>query len=247
MTLQIRGFGWSIGLHGLILLAFIVLQTSVISQSKITVIDFTLGGNAASPAVQQTSPQREAEPLRKTERPAPRLREAVTERNIPGPEPQRPQPVSQVSAHGKEVPAFSSHEIESSGMTSAAGSSKAAVAAAGPVHDRARARPAGSGGTVDSAEHAQTNYLREHFAYIRDRINRSISYPHLARKMGWCGQVKVAFVVCEDGGVNDLKIVAGSGYGLLDRNALDTVRKVSPFPRPPVKAEIRMAITYRLD
>ena len=68
----------------------------------------------------------------------------------------------------------------------------------------------------------------------------------MARKMGWCGQVKIAFVVCEDGGVNDVRVVESSGFSLLDRNAVETVKNVAPFPTPPIKAEIRMAITYRL-
>ena len=54
-------------------------------------------------------------------------------------------------------------------------------------------------------EVSRAAYLKEHFVYIRDRITGSISYPHMARKMGWCGQVKIAFVVCEDGGVNDVR------------------------------------------
>jgi protein TonB len=69
----------------------------------------------------------------------------------------------------------------------------------------------------------------------------------MARKNGWSGQVRIAFIVREDGGVADVKVLESSGFALLDRNALDTVRQVAPFPCPPVKAEIRMAITYRLN
>ena len=104
----------------------------------------------------------------------------------------------------------------------------------------------GKPGAAATPETARAAYLREHFVYIRDRITGGISYPRMARKMGWCGQVKIAFVVCEDGGVNDLRVVESSGFTLLDRNAVETVKQVAPFPSPPVKAEIRMAITYRL-
>ena len=85
-----------------------------------------------------------------------------------------------------------------------------------------------------------------HF-YIRDRITGSISYPHVARRMGWHGRVKIAFVVCEDGGVIGVRVIDSCGFSILDRNAVDTVMNVAPFPRPPVKAEIRMVITYRLE
>ena len=59
--------------------------------------------------------------------------------------------------------------------------------------------------------------------------------------------MKIAFFVCEDGGVNDVRVLESSGFGLLDTNAVETVKRVAPFPNPPVRAEIRMAITYRLD
>ncbi|OPY91415.1 MAG: Gram-negative bacterial tonB protein [Syntrophaceae bacterium PtaU1.Bin231] len=99
----------------------------------------------------------------------------------------------------------------------------------------------------ETPEQSKATYLKEHFVYIRDRITRGIAYPQTARKMGWSGQVKIAFIVFEDGGVNDVNVVESSGFGLLDRNAVETVKRVAPFPRPPVRAEIRMAITYRLN
>jgi TonB family protein len=101
--------------------------------------------------------------------------------------------------------------------------------------------------TFSENKASRAAYLKEHFVYIRDRINRSISYPRMARKMGWCGQVKIAFIVCEDGGVMDVRVLESSGFTILDRNAADTVKNVVPFPCPPVRAEIRMAITYRFN
>ena len=135
----------------------------------------------------------------------------------------------------------------------AGGSGASSAKREGPHNGDADGRAQGTAETAGRAapgatpETARAAYLKEHFVYIRDRITGSIAYPHLARKMGWCGQVKIAFVVCEDGGVNDVKVVESSGFGLLDRNAVDTVKNVAPFPTPPVRAEIRMAITYRLN
>jgi len=89
-------------------------------------------------------------------------------------------------------------------------------------------------------------YLKEHFEYIRQKIMQHMVYPGFARKMGWAGQVTVAFIIREDGRASDLRIVRTSGFELLDADALDTVRRSSPFPRPPVLAEIVMPITYQL-
>ncbi|MFN3480799.1 MAG: energy transducer TonB, partial [Thermodesulfovibrionales bacterium] len=90
-------------------------------------------------------------------------------------------------------------------------------------------------------------YIMEHFSYIRDIITKNISYPFMARKMGWSGKVTVSFVINEDGSVRDIKIIESSGFDVLDRNAADTVKKVSPFPKPPVSAEIIVPVVYRLN
>lgn len=99
----------------------------------------------------------------------------------------------------------------------------------------------------ESPEKARQRYIKEHFSYIRDIITKNISYPYMARKMGWSGRVTVSFIIAENGSVKDIRIVESSGYDLLDKNAVDTVRKVSPFPRPPVTAEIVVPVVYRLN
>lgn len=99
----------------------------------------------------------------------------------------------------------------------------------------------------ESPEKARQRYIKEHFSYIRDIITKNISYPYMARKMGWSGRVTVSFIIAENGSVKDIRIVESSGYDLLDKNAVDTVRKASPFPRPPVTAEIVVPMVYRLN
>jgi protein TonB len=102
-------------------------------------------------------------------------------------------------------------------------------------------------GTGNSEEKARMIYLKEHFGYIRNTIMKNLSYPHMARKMEWEGKVTVSFVVCENGYVENLKVLETSGFGLLDKNAVETIKKVSPFPKPPVRAELIMPIVYRLE
>ncbi len=89
-------------------------------------------------------------------------------------------------------------------------------------------------------------YLRENFAYIRAIILKNITYPPVAKKNGWQGKVLVLFIIMEDGHVKGLKIVESSGYGALDRNVMETIRDIQPFPKPPVRAEIIIPINYVL-
>ena len=290
MTLQAKAFQWSMGIHGMLILAVIVLQSFTVLQTKVAVVDFTLSGNNAPPAVKQTSPSQgpavKREPMRTaTTRPkaAPKktivkeaivkevvgkknVKDVVTEQITPLPEvDQAPSPIADPSTTEKISTALPS-AVGSPGGSSAEGKGSSipfagegdgvgALPAEGAPRDtvdragltQGTTEHSSNASTGPSHEASRATYLKEHFVYIRDRITGGISYPHMARKMGWCGQVKIAFVVCEDGSVGEVSVVESSGFGLLDRNAVETVKSVAPFPRPPVRAEIRMVITYRLS
>ena len=101
-------------------------------------------------------------------------------------------------------------------------------------------------GSSESFEAQRNRYLHTHFAYIRDLILKNITYPPMAKKLGWQGNMRVSFVIREDGKVQQLKIVKSSGYEVLDRNVVETVRKVQPFPRPPLQAEIVIPVVYAI-
>ncbi|MHB8772586.1 MAG: energy transducer TonB [Syntrophales bacterium] len=294
MTLQARGFEWSIGIHALLLIAVAALQTPAVSRDKLMVIDFTIAESEAPSALEHPPLARAPVVLQKQlDAEAQRPREVVRKRNTAS----RPHPQEKVSLTPAEkasspsqasnpeealpaapalppeqtretndrvpsslrtadAPPESNASPDGAGKT-ARGQGNAAAPAEGSGAtqragfaagaNRGAAGPQGGTAAGPGPEQSKAAYLKEHFTYIRDRITGGISYPRMARKMGWCGQVRIAFVVCEDGGVNDVKVVESSGFGLLDRNAVDTVRHAAPFPPPPVKAEIRMAITYRLN
>lgn len=105
-----------------------------------------------------------------------------------------------------------------------------------------------SGGNAGgSAEEVKNRYLKNHFSYIRDRILKNLTYPKIAREMGWQGKVTISFVVCENGQAQDIIIKEGSGFGVLDKNAVETIKRASPFPSPPVKAELIMPVVYRIE
>jgi protein TonB len=100
--------------------------------------------------------------------------------------------------------------------------------------------------TGGSAESVKQRYLKEHFVYIRELVAKRLVYPGVARKMGWGGKVVVAFTVMEDGSATDIRLVESSGVPVLDRSGLETVRRASPFPKPPVRAEIVIPVLFSL-
>lgn len=237
MTLQTKGFQWSVGIHGCILLIVFLLQVSAGAVNKMAVIDFTLSGGPPAPAVEAS--RHEPGPVQ----PRPAARKTAS----PVRKAQAAEPPSQALSLKEASPASAPQEVAGPGPgtgTSEQGSSRDAAHAG-----NARGVPVGNPGNAGEGktrETLQAVYLKEHFLYIRERITKNIVYPPMARRMGWHGQVRIAFVVCEDGGVRDVRVVDSSGFGMLDRDAVDTVKNVAPFPRPPVKAEIRLAISYRL-
>jgi periplasmic protein TonB len=244
MTLQTKGFGWSIGIHGLIILVIAILQFSTVVPARIAVVDFTLVDHMPSDAVGLTSPQPKKEPRQKAERPIERSNRKIIEQTIPSPAVQKP-PAAYVSFSGKEVSTSPEPVPDSSPSTPA--SFAQSTEAAGAAHNVVEGSSASSDAMSGTGEQVNAIYFKEHFSYIRDRITKNISYPHLARKKGWHGRVKIAFVICEDGGVIDVRVIESCGFNLLDQNTVDTVKKVAPFPCPPARAEIRMAISYRLN
>jgi protein TonB len=103
----------------------------------------------------------------------------------------------------------------------------------------------GTGGV--SADALRKKYLSEHFAYIKNIIQENITYPARALRMGWQGKVIIAFIILENGSASNIKIAKSSGFEVLDDNVIKTVEAVAPFPKPPVKAELRVPIIYRLE
>jgi protein TonB len=101
-----------------------------------------------------------------------------------------------------------------------------------------------AGGAVAAA---QAEYVSAQFVNIRTKIIRGLNYPAIARTRGWSGKVTVAFTVCADGSVEELSIVESSGFPILDKSALETIKKACPLPKPPVKTALVMPIVYRLE
>jgi len=243
MTLQTRGYSWSVGIHGLVMMAAVILQLAVGAQTRVAVVDFTLGDNRPAPVVEQSPQQKMTEPTQEAKLPMP-CPNKDREEQAPSCAVSRTPDPPPLSLNGEEATIAAPQAALSSAPTNAAQMSRKDSAM---IASQDTGEVAAGSGRATEAEQAKATYLKEHFAYIRDRIIKNIRYPHMARKMGWCGLVKIAFVICEDGSVNEVSVVNSSGFSMLDRNAVDTVNNVAPFPSPPVKAEIRMAINYRLN
>ncbi|HOO89544.1 MAG TPA: TonB family protein, partial [Syntrophales bacterium] len=103
-----------------------------------------------------------------------------------------------------------------------------------------------AGGAIGGREAADRRYVNDHFAYIRNKILRNVTYPDAARRMGWQGRVILSFIIMADGSVRALEVVQSSGFAMLDRNAVEAVHDTAPFPRPPCEARLVIPVSYQL-
>jgi len=106
----------------------------------------------------------------------------------------------------------------------------------------------GRKGNLGELEKLREKFLIEKLYVISQIIHRNISYPYIARKMGWEGKVIISFVLTKEGQINFLTVEKSSGYRVLDENAVDTIKKVSKyFPTPPLDVKIKIPITYKIS
>lgn len=98
-----------------------------------------------------------------------------------------------------------------------------------------------------SRQPTPVNHLR---AQLHSQLAKHFSYPRLARRMGWEGEVGLELHIEEDGSLNQIRVVHSSGYTVLDRNAESTLHRIGHITVAanryidPVDTEIE--VLYRL-
>lgn len=89
-----------------------------------------------------------------------------------------------------------------------------------------------------------------------DRLARAIAqhkqYPRVAQMRGWQGETIVDLKLDSNGGVLGTRIERSSGFEVLDKQALEMVKKAAPFPAPPeiLKSDvfnIQVPVSFKLE
>ncbi|MFA5144509.1 MAG: TonB family protein [Candidatus Omnitrophota bacterium] len=68
---------------------------------------------------------------------------------------------------------------------------------------------------------------------VKQRIEEARRYPAWAKKQGIEGITRLYFTVLSNGLSRDITIIRSSGSGILDEEAVATVKRASPFPSVP--------------
>lgn len=228
---QARYFATSLGIHLSVLMLLLGLTAQAVKHAPPITLDFTLT-NCQIPEPPREKPKQP--PSAPKEAPPPQPTPVKQEAVHQPPQPAPPAPLYAAPTPDAPPPARAVQE-----------SVPRPVATAPPPIAAPRAAPPGD--DRGSAEKAQQRYLKEHFTYIRELIMKRLTYPPVARRMGWTGRVVLVFVVTEDGTVRSLRVKESSGYPALDNSAMETVKNAAPFPRPPVAAELVMPVQFNLQ
>ncbi len=95
------------------------------------------------------------------------------------------------------------------------------------------------------------NAARSNFASrVNSHLNRHKQYPDRARERDLNGVTIVLFSISASGKLRSVRIVSSSGSSIIDRAAIATVRRASPFPRIPrgmsAPHEFRAPIRFKI-
>ncbi len=244
MTPNRTGILISLTLHGgAIALAF-ALGGSIAQPGKQIEIDFTLVEPAGPPL--PGPPPLASKP--KPGPPAPRSKPPtpVTKRSRSFAQQQAPVPREPATQPQGSVPVFADPDPAPPAPVQQASSQSATGSGGGGGSPSGSAQGSGGGGGI-SADKLRKQYLAEHYAYIMKLIQANVVYPERAKRLRWTGTCIVQFVVLGNGHTKDIRVLKSTGYELLDDNIVDTIKKVEPFPKPPVTATVKILFTYGLD
>ncbi|MFC1876537.1 energy transducer TonB [Thermodesulfobacteriota bacterium] len=90
-----------------------------------------------------------------------------------------------------------------------------------------------SSGSVPSVGERRVMTERTYTDLVQKKIEAVKQYPKRAQRRNDQGVVKIVFTIGNDGEIVSANIIKSSGSRILDRTAIDAVKKASPFARPP--------------
>ena len=235
MGLQTKGFGISVAVHAILFFTFFFIASYTQSEKKIIALDFSImDGNQSvvSKGKNIVAEAKKVKAVKSKPRPKP------LEKKKPIDKPKKPEvkeelttePASEVVEKTEVI-----EEVEQQPDTETVDQDMLAQTV-----------NVNSNSTTDNAAAAaKAQYMEQHFAYIKKMIEKEFVYPRIARRRGLEGKVVVSFVICEDGSVHGVKIIESSGHKILDKNAIACIKRATPFPPPPARAELVFPIIYK--
>ena len=119
------------------------------------------------------------------------------------------------------------------------------------AEEKSNTEPAAEETSADAAlksEKIESEFKKSLLRYqdsIKQEIQQEKQYPRWALRAGHEGETRIAFSVLSSGHIKDLKLIRSSGFGELDKEAIDAVNRAAPFlsfPETFKEDEIRVEL-----
>ena len=98
--------------------------------------------------------------------------------------------------------------------------------------------------TIESQDVIKESILRYQDS-VKQKIQEERRYPRWALRLGREGAVRISFILLSSGEIEDVRLLGSSGIDELDTEAIDAVKRASPFlPFPDnfAKSELQFEI-----
>jgi TonB family protein len=251
MTDHVKYLSASLLLHGAAMfLVLWIAKSGFITEKKILVVDLSaitpgrpneggsLPGKPSAPGPRQSGPALSLpkQQLGSLREQAPLSETAVTPKSVPH--------SSVIEADGDQQPANAQAQYSTMISYETTGDEGAGSGvSAGAVTGRGDGPGLGTG----TGHGLARGYAKSNYNYILVSIRRNLQYPDYARRKGLTGAAQFAFVIRQDGTIEDLSLKESSGYDILDRAAEKAIQQAAPFPQPPEPALLVVPINFRLN
>ncbi|WP_319529969.1 cell envelope integrity protein TolA [uncultured Cohaesibacter sp.] len=145
------------------------------------------------------------------------------------------QEIERQKAREREAARKAQAKAQAKAQVQAQSASRAAKAARkGGATTNANGKKAATGGTGGKTKAANGDALTSNYkGKVRARLRRSLVYPRAAQQRRETGTATVRFSIAANGRATAISLVKSSGRTRLDRAALATVKRASPFPPLP--------------
>lgn len=266
MSIQAKAFQFSLLIHGTLFAGLVLAGLLPTKQPPPLVIDFSLNLSEARAGEAAAAPGSDAPSPAGSTSPQPQAAEASPAISPPKPTQIAPQPKKAIppkpNLH-KKRPVASPEQVKEVAPSmpspqAPAPSQASAVAGTSPVTGSTGVSPAPGAGLAQGKNWVGTasgtgggnrgdgGGMGYDFSYVRERILKNLRFPATARQQGQTGKIVVSFTLLADGQVERIAIVTGSGHDILDQAVIDTIRRVAPFPKPPLSAQLVLPIVFHL-
>lgn len=152
-----------------------------------------------------------------------------------------PSPVQQTDATPSEVETPPQHNVIAVAPTE---NSTPTATVAAPVAEPPK--------PIEISQIDVDNALGEYGNALGRAIAKQKQYPKIAQMRGWQGDVMLDLKLDGNGKVLSATVSESSGHEALDKQALEMVRKASPFPAPPFALRnrtfnITVPVSFKLE